>query len=286
MSYEEHDIAQWVDEARDSKGREFRQAVHTTLAAIAADRGLRASMVLKGGILLAVRYASHRFTRDIDFSTPQLLEGQFTKDAVVSALDSSLSKMVETLGYDLDCRVQSSRINPNNPEATFPSIKVTIGYAYKGTEKHKRLLRSQSPDTVSIDYSFNELTPNIDILEIGGDEKLQVYSLTDVIAEKIRSLLQQVVRERNRRQDVYDLHFLLLLFSEIDQVEKKAILDSLIKKSASRGISVTKDSFDDPEIKSRARHEYESLRDEIEDDLPDFEESFGAVVDFYKGLPW
>jgi hypothetical protein len=78
----------------------------------------------------------------------------------------------------------------------------------------------------------------------------------------------------------------LSLFSDIDQVEKKAILESLIEKSASRGISVTKDSFDDPEIKSRARHEYESLRDEIEDDLPDFEEAFGAVADFYKGLPW
>jgi hypothetical protein len=50
--------------------RELRQAVHTVLAAIAHDTQLRADMIMKGGILLAVRYQSVRFTKDIA-SPPQ-----------------------------------------------------------------------------------------------------------------------------------------------------------------------------------------------------------------------
>ncbi len=38
-----------------------------------------------------------------------------------------------------------------------------------------------------------------------GGDKLCAYSLTDLMAEKYRAMLQQVIRNRNRRQDGYDL---------------------------------------------------------------------------------
>jgi predicted nucleotidyltransferase component of viral defense system len=284
---EEYDINTWVEEASTKENREFRQATHTILSAIAFDESLKASMILKGGILLAIRYKSHRYTKDIDFSTERQLGGEITESSVRKLLDRSLATMVEILNYDLDCRVQSSKLKPKNPNSTFPSINMKIGYAYKGTPKHKRLAVLQSTDTISIDYSLNEATPNIETLKLDFDEGIWAYSLTDLIAEKYRSLLQQVPRNRTRRQDVYDLNLLIRkLDEEIDGIEKSKILNCLIRKSRARNIDPNINSFNDPELKSRAERHYQTLKDEIEGELPDFDEMFNRVSTFYQSLPW
>ena len=282
---QEYNIRAWVEKASTESNREFREAVHTILSAIAIDKCLKASMILKGGILLAIRYHSHRFTKDMDFSTERKPGDEITEDSIRKLLDSSLAQTVEFLDYDLDCRVQSSKIQPKDPNATYPSIKMTIGYAYKGTTKHKRLLALRSPSTISIDYSLNETTPNIETLILDIEDGILAYSLTDLIAEKYRSLLQQVPRNRIRRQDVYDLN-LLVNMDNIDHIEKSKILDSLIRKSKARGIEPDINSFDDPELKHRAQIDYRTLEDEIEGELPDFDELFQRVHEFYKSLPW
>ncbi|MBC2715351.1 MAG: hypothetical protein HF978_08590 [Desulfobacteraceae bacterium] len=77
----------------------------------------------------------------------------------------------ETLDYGLDCRVQSYKFKPAHKNATFPTLKLKIGYAYKDDRNnHKRLLAKRSLDVVEIDYSFNEIiqeTENLK-LETGG----------------------------------------------------------------------------------------------------------------------
>ncbi len=286
---EEFDIKDWVEDTPTTRSneKELRQAVHTILSAIASDSNLKANMILKGGILLAIRYKSHRFTTDIDFSTERPRGGEITEYGVRKSLDSSLAQIVEELDYDLDCRVQSSKLQPKDPNSTYPSIKMTVGYAYKGTPQHKRLLSLQSPDTISIDYSLNEATPNIEDLKLNLEEGILAYSLTDLIAEKYRSLLQQVSRNRSRRQDVYELNLLIERFGDIDNFERSKILNSLIIKSKARlKIAPDINSFEDPELKSRAKKDYHTLEDEIEGELPDFDELFQKVADFYRSLPW
>jgi predicted nucleotidyltransferase component of viral defense system len=286
---EEFDIKDWVEDTPTTRSneKELRQAVHTILSAIASDSNLKANMILKGGVLLAIRYKSHRFTTDIDFSTERPRGGEITEYGVRKSLDSSLAQIVEELDYDLDCRVQSSKLQPKDPNSTYPSIKMTVGYAYKGTPQHKRLLSLQSPDTISIDYSLNEATPNIEDLKLNLEEGILAYSLTDLIAEKYRSLLQQVSRNRSRRQDVYDLNLLIERFGDIDNFERSKILNSLIIKSKARlKIAPDINSFEDPELKSRAKKDYHTLEDEIEGELPDFDELFQKVADFYRSLPW
>jgi predicted nucleotidyltransferase component of viral defense system len=287
---EEFDIKDWVEDAPTTRSneKELRQAVHTILSAIASDSNLKANMILKGGILLAIRYKSHRFTTDIDFSTEKPRGGEITEDGVRKSLDSSLAQMVEELDYGLDCRVQSSKLQPKpkDRKSTYPSIKMTVGYAYKGTSQHKRLLSLKSLNIVSIDYSLNEATPNIEDLKLNFKEGILTYSLTDLIAEKYRSLLQQVSRNRSRRQDVYDLNLLVERLGDIDSFERIKILDSLIIKSKAREIEPDINSFEDPELKSRAQKDYHTLEDEIEGELPDFDELFKKVADFYRSLPW
>ena len=283
---EEYDIEDWVEAASTTSNKEFRQAVHAILSAIASDSNLKANMILKGGILLAIRYKSHRYTKDIDFSTERQLGGEITEDGIRKSLDSCLAQMVEELDYDLDCHVQSSKLQPSDPNSTHPSIKITVGYAYKGTPQHRRLLSLRSPDIVSIDYSLNEVTPKIEDLKLNLEDGILTYSLIDLIAEKYRSLLQQVSRNRNRRQDVYDLNLLIERLVDINSFERINILNSLIIKSKAREINPDINSFENPELKSRAQQDYQTLEDEIEGELPDFNELFQKVADFYRSLPW
>ena len=66
----EVDIERWVADAPIHQ-RGFREAVHIILDSIGHSRNLQARMVMKGGLLLAIRYDSSRFTRDLDFSTTE-----------------------------------------------------------------------------------------------------------------------------------------------------------------------------------------------------------------------
>ncbi|MBC7980293.1 MAG: nucleotidyl transferase AbiEii/AbiGii toxin family protein [Armatimonadetes bacterium] len=276
-------IATWVEESPPGQ-REFREAVHIILSAITNDPGLRNSMVMKGGILMGIRYRSPRFTKDIDFSTTLSLK-ELDPGKIHRTLDVNLALVATDLEYDLDCKVQGCKVNPSNrPDASFPSIELTIGHAYKGTPKHRRLLQGQSPSVVSIDFSMNERILEVENLEIGKGESLRAYAFVDMLAEKFRSLLQQVVRNRFRRQDVFDLA--MLIERRVGENEKTLVLKSLIEKALSRDMKIGRDSLDDSEVKRRAKADYHTLADEIEGELPDFEMTYEKITTFYRSLPW
>jgi hypothetical protein len=73
---------------------------------------------------------------------------------------------------------------------------------------------------------------------------------------------------------------------DITENGKAKILESLIKKSASRGITVERDMLAREELIHRSQKEYAQLASEINGDLPPFESSFSIVKEFYESLPW
>lgn len=284
--HETENIEDWVNSAPNSRDREFRQAVHTILQAICRQNGLRFRVVLKGGILLAIRYKSGRYTKDIDLSSESPLNDG-DKELTRQEFDEGLLDAQEMLSYGLACKVQSIQVDPKNVEKpTNPSMKIKIGYAYQGTTKHKRLIAGQSPSVISVDYSLNEPVPNPETIEISPGEGLLAYSLIDLVAEKIRSLLQQEVRNRFRRQDIFDLHMIFTNLSDFDEEDKQKILHSLMRKSRARGLEPDIDSLNQGEIRRRAEQDYLTLADEIEEDLPNFDEAYQIISDFYMSLPW
>lgn len=278
-------IESWVGAAPPAQ-REFREAVHVVLSAIAHSGELRSRMVMKGGILLALRYRSSRFTKDIDFST-SLTRADLVPENIRDEFTKALPLAGEGLDYGLDCAVQKFEIMPPNEGATFPSIRMRIGYAPKGTPKHKRLLAGACPDIISIDFSLNEPVLNTESLPLGGttEGSILTYAFADIFAEKIRALLQQETRNRYRRQDIYDLHFLLSTHPP-DGAEKLAILESLQRKASSRSIRVHPDSMASAEVRRRAEYDYPTLADEVDGELPDFDDAYRMVAVFYRELPW
>lgn len=278
-------IQDWINQSTERVP--FRQAVHTILVAITRSDTLKTNMIMKGGILLALGYESTRYTKDIDFSTAKTLK-EFDLETFIQELQSALVDAVGSLDYGLDCQVQSYKQKPPKSDATFPTIEISVGYAYKHDRNaHRRLLNKNSSNIVEIDYSLNEPSREVEIFEIEEGQQIQIYSFTELVAEKYRAILQQVVRNRRRRQDVYDLNFLLTHHPQArDAATKAKILESLVEKSNSRGLTVSKESLSDSEVIRLSREEYDLLASEIEEPLPDFDAVYAAIENYYESLPW
>ncbi len=282
------DVAGWVERAKDDPiAYRQRQAAEITLNAIAITAPLNEKLYLKGGVLMGLAYDSPRQTADIDL-TADLIVSADVDDTIRDLLDNAFPRAAAALGYaDLIVRTNSIKRQPrpgNFETAEFPALKLKIGYAARGSRQEQALLDGKAADVIDLDISFNEPTSAIQILSLTGGEALRAYSLIDLIAEKYRAMLQQVVRNRNRRQDVYDLH-LLIQDKALDEAVRLKILNAFLEKCRSRHIEPARESLDDPEVKRRSGAEWETLELEL-GEAPEFEACFERVRGFFRDLPW
>lgn len=283
----EINVAGWVDRAKANPvAYQQRQAAEITLNAIAISAPLNDRLFLKGGILMGLVYDSPRQTGDIDL-TADLTVDNDVDIRIQRLLDSAFPRAAAALGYtDLILKIHSVKRQPKAifEKAKFPALKIKTAYAQRGTRQEKALLEGKAPGVIDLDISFNETMRQIQVLELTGGRELRAYSLIDLIAEKYRAMLQQMTRNRNRRQDVYDLHF-LVADNDLDFAIRAQILDALMEKSRSRYIEPTRLSLEDPEVKKRSGAEWGTLEVEL-GEVPDFEECFERVSEFYRSLPW
>lgn len=283
----EIDVAGWVERARaDPVAYRQRQTVEVTLNAIAMTATLNDKLFLKGGILMGLAYDSPRQTADVDLTT--LFEAGPEIDAQLTELmNAAFPRAAAQLGYvDLIVKVHSVKRMPKRifEDAEFPALKMKVAFAERGTKQEKALEEGRAPSVIDVDISFNEALRQIQILELTGGQELQAYSLIDLMAEKYRAMLQQKERNRNRRQDVYDLN--RLIESEIlDDGFRTQLLDAFVEKCRSRHIEPTPQSLDDPEVKARSGKEWETMKLEV-GEIPEFEPCYARVSAFYRNLPW
>lgn len=282
---EQLDFADWVKRSENSANAAFRQAVHTLMLAISQADSLQSRMIFHGGLLLAVRFHGIRHTKDIDFVTEDR-RIQLDEEHFIGSLNQELAIACENLSYGLDCRIQSYRVKPPGENHNFQSLKIGMGYAYKGASAHQRLMKGESPTVIEIDYSFNEVNQQIDTIQLVDGGKILAYSLPDLVGEKYRAMIQQKSRNRRRRQDAFDIYWLLKSGYLEDRALKIIIYRSLLIKAQSRQLVIDKDSLADEEIVERSKSEYSTLADEIDGKLPPFEEVYTTVRNYYETLPW
>ena len=281
------DVAAWVARAeQDPFTHRQRQAVEIILNAIAMTGPLNTELFLKGGILLGLAYGSPRQTTDIDLTAAFAPDGDID-DRIGTMLNFAFPRTAASLGYvDLVLRTQSAKGLPNHmfPEAEFPALKLKIAYARRGTNEERALSEGTASSVIDVDISFNEPLNHVQVLELTGGQELYAYGVIDLVAEKYRALLQQIPRNRYRRQDVYDLDVLLpgILADEIPPAD---ILKALLDKCSARRLEPNRWSLDNTEVKSRASRDWNSMELEL-DDLPEFEDCYERVATFYRTLPW
>ncbi len=279
------DLSTWVKSGAPSMSPAFRQAIHVLIHAISNSPVLHEKMTLHGGLLLSIIFRGIRHTQDIDFVTTDHIN-DFDIDSFVKQLDDSLVESCEALPYGMDCRIQSRRLEPPGPDKNFQSLAMTMGYAQKGTNGHKRLMKGQGPNVIEIDFNFNEHNLQVDTVQLSDGGQVRVYSLADQVAEKYRAMIQQKVRNRSRRQDAYDIYSLLDKgFLNAGDI-KNVILNSLLLKAGSRELIVDQYSLQDKDVIARSAREYTTLADEISGELPPFDKMFEVVRTFYESLPW
>jgi len=282
-------ISEWVEKAKSNPVTYLeRQAIEVFLSTLGMVEPYKNQMFLKGGILMAVAYESPRNTGDVDLSTTADPE-EGIAEGIKDALDAAFPSVCADLGYPtMMCAVQSFKYFPKGerfPKNQGPAIKMKIGYALRGSAQQRHFDERRSPTTLEVDVSFKEPIGAIQLLNFKEtDKSVKAYSLVSLMAEKFRALLQQEIRNRYRRQDVYDLYSLIIRFP-LDEDEKGRLLEILKEKCVARGIIADRNSLEQEPIVERAKADWSTMELEI-GEIPDFDVCFREVNALYKSLAW
>lgn len=173
---------------------------------------------------------------------------------------------------------------------------MSIGFADKGSSQEKKLALGQAANALHIDISFNEPVYDWQEVEIrsgsgvGDPEEeeaavILAYSVHELMAEKLRAIVQQKIRNRYRRQDIYDIARILSQRSlTADEVAK--VFSIFLEKCRNRDIAPTRGMMDDRELYERSREKYAEMKfDQMSVSL-DFEADFAMIVGLYQSMPW
>ena len=281
------DLQAWVDAEEQPDRKPFRQAVQLVLRAIARSPTLSPIMIMKGGVLLALRYRSSRFTRDIDFSTSRTIQN-VDVPALLATVEEALAPISADNEHGLALRLQSHEIRPpNRPDMTFPTLQMRIGYASRLLPRLlQRLQSSGSPHVVRADYSFNEWASDIEHQQVDGGQ-LSMYPFHDLVAEKLRAVLQQPIRGRERFQDIFDLFLLIESGVDLDVNDRATILRKLAEASHDRRVPLHPLAMRDETVIARSRSQYDSVLPAlVSGPLPTFDDAYAKVQDLFEALPW
>jgi hypothetical protein len=281
------DLNDWIEEiSADRAKHQQRQITVIILNAVALVEAFRGCLVLKGGMLLAIAHGSQRQTSDLDFSAradPEAFAARFVEE-----MNRGLDRARAQLGYaQWRCRVQGKiKLQPRGfATANFPAIAARISYARAGSIDEKHLLTDQCTNVIDIEISFHE--PIIETEELrllAGNAEIEVYSVNEVIAEKFRAFLQQGIRNRRRRQDIYDIAFLVDQHGN-DGIDRSLILHALREKCAARDVPLDPTRIDDTDLIARARSEWHTMEFEL-GELPPFEDCYASARALFLSLPW
>lgn len=228
------------------------------LAGITKQPELSRSLVFKGGTALKkIFFKEYRFSVDLDFSTQHAPKGQALEKALQDALQISNTLLSSYGPFEFQLKRFSERApHPNLQEA----FNIFVKFPW-----HRSPLC-----TVKIEVTHDEpviLSPIYKSILHGYDEEfdysIACYHIEEVIAEKLRALLQThqnlVTRGWNkpRARDYYDLWSVLKNYATT--VDHKRLLKTLDQKCAHRHVSYkTIDDFFTPELIKEANQHWQA----------------------------
>lgn len=270
----EHDVD--LTEAR------IRFAQYGVLRAVAASAVLGSALVLKGGNALDFVWQPNRSTRDLDFSVdPTTLSSPLDADVLKRELASALIFAGREL--DINFAVYGVRQQPRGSDKTFITYQASVGYAL--ADEHRLRVRmahgESSANVVRLDVSLREQICADLRVELGGAATLRVSTIEDIVAEKLRALLQQPIRDRYRCQDLLDIAVIVHSKTELDLGLVAAFL---LEKAAARDVSVSRAAFANPEITNRAQLGYAELKETTRRRFVPFDEALAMLMQLVARL--
>lgn len=278
------DLTRWARENHISVPQaRIRLGQYTVLAALALNQELSSYIVMKGGNALDFVWNPNRSTRDLDFSlNTQLRPGIPTEAELGQKIKIGFRSAEQLTGV----RLHLNKIdhNPKGADKSFVTFEARIAYAMPGEETQIRKFDSGLPgaNVVPVEISVNEVICDFELIEFEPDVLLRVSTLEDIIAEKLRAILQQPIRKRGYRgQDVFDIAQLVRSGREVNRGN---VARFLLLKASGRDVPVSKGAFRDPEIERRARLNYDAIQATARNSQIEFDEAFAELIAFVDTL--
>ncbi len=242
------------------------------LAALAHAEMLRESIVFKGGTALRKCYfGEYRFSEDLDFSA---LENAPRGDAMEGAVGETCRIARERLraigNFDVSFERYTEREpHPHGQEAF--AIRVRMPWQ---RQAQTRILLE-----ITVDEPIVRLPVHRGILHDYGetiDETVLVYSIEEIVAEKLRAILQHAAKlrqrgwSRSRARDYYDLW---RLFSDYGhEIDAAAFPELLRAKCDVRGMAFSgPDDFFQEQMVRTVNATWEQWLGPLVPDLPPFD---------------
>jgi predicted nucleotidyltransferase component of viral defense system len=239
------------------------------------------NFVFKGGTCLKKCYfPDYRFSEDLDFT---LLDEAFVVDA---GLIGRIIKVAEaTSGAKFNFEKLKVQLSNDIPQGYEVNVKY---WGADHLKTQKPLPASRWQTSIKLDISFSEklLLPVVykKIFHGFSDNEsirqtIPVYSLNEIIGEKLRSLIQ-----RNRPRDIYDIWTLNNHFPEKQYANIKKLL---VEKASNKNIVISgiEDFVNPIKLRKNKRAWHSSLGDHLpENKLPDFDEVYESTKKFIEKI--
>ena len=236
-----------LNEAR----RRFVQFV--VLVSISMTRSLASRIVFKGGNALQFVYGNVRSTADLDFTA----EADFPDDKqeIIRLFDAAFKTGLGR--YRVKLRCQTIERNPPGLDKTMPTYRIKACFQMPGDRYYQNFDESKAfSEVIELEISINDLLcETMEKTFSTASSPVRVCTLEDIIAEKLRALLQQIPRKRSRPQDVFDIASMVRLRGDLDLEKVSAFVT---RKSEVRAISPKKSSYDET-VRNLARSGYDDL---------------------------
>lgn len=251
------------------------------LASISSSHPLASRLVFKGGNALLFFYGNPRSTIDLDFTA----EGDFPDDSqrIQELLSVALKHALNR--FQVKAKCQSIRRKPPGLDKTFPTYEAKVCYQLPGDRYYQNFDEDrQYSQVIVLEISLNDIVCETASWkpDESTSEPLLSCSLEDNLAEKLRALLQQPIRNRSRPQDVYDIASRVREFGE--NLDRAKISAFLLRKAEARDIQPRKSSFDES-VRSRAGASYDTqIRSEAPNAFIPFDEAWAEVLGLVSQL--
>lgn len=244
-------------------------ALSYVLAGIATQADLAHSLVFKGGTALKkIFFGDYRFSEDLDFSTLNAPQSQALENALKDAIHLTKTLLTQYGPFEIELKRYPERApHPTGQEAF--NILVKFPWHPAPICRIKLEITHDEPVLLKPEYK-----PILHGYEEQIDCKVACYSIEEVIAEKMRALLQThqklIIRgwNRPRARDYYDLWYILKHYNST--INMATILDTLNKKCKHRNVSFDgTDDFFTPELLKEAHQHWKSTLGMLIQDLPE-----------------
>lgn len=276
------ELGQWAKVNRTTVAEARSRFILYVLLACIAESQTGSMLAFKGGNALRFFHGSSRSTLDLDFTAYPTI-GDDSK-LLGELLETAFR--VASARHSVKIRVQTvKRRPPMRPGTTHPTYRITAAYQIPGDryyadfEEHIEQIRQ----VARLEISINDIVCEVEDRAVvsGAVATLKVCSIEDIVAEKLRAILQQVPRNRSRSQDVYDIARIVRDTGiSLDMVK---VADFLIAKAVDRDITVAKSAFNDA-TREKAIATYERLRNDIGQAFIEFEAAWDTVLEFVAAL--